>query len=122
MNIKGNFRSKGNEVEFNLPIIQFKEDTVYFFYTPALDLTGYGNSEEEAKASFEETLTQFLAYTTNKKTLSSELRKLGWKVSKHKVASPSLTQMLRDNQYLVEIFEEKAYTKFDQTYSIPAFA
>ena len=92
LGIKGNFHNRRSQIKFNLPIIKFQEEKVYFFYTPALDLTGYGKTEKEAKASFEETLSQFLDYTTNKKTLSAE------------------------------IFEEKAYTKFDHPISLPAIA
>jgi hypothetical protein len=120
--IQGNFKNLGNEVKFQLPIITFSEDGVFFFYTPALDLTGYGKTEEEAKSSFEETLGQFLDYTTHKKTLLSELKKLGWKVSKKTSRPPSLVEMINKNDYLAEIFEEKQYRKFHKTISLPAFA
>jgi hypothetical protein len=121
--IKGNFKNKTGGVDFNLPLITFKEDNVFFAYSPALDLSGYGNSEEKAKASFDETLTQFFDYTTNKKTFVKELEKLGWKVSKNKASSPpSLIDMVNRNQYLAEIFEEKQYSKSYKTINIPAFA
>ncbi len=122
LEIKGNFRNKRNKVNFNLPVIKFQEDNLYFFYSPALDLSGYGNTEEEAKISFNETLGQFFDYTTNKKTLVSELKKLGWKVKGKSLTVPSLTEMIITNSYLAEIFEEKAYTKFHQTISLPAVA
>jgi len=122
LNVKGKFRNRDRKIDFSMPVIKFQENDVFFFYTPALDLTGYGKTEEEARTSFEETLGQFLDYATHKKTLSSELKKLGWKVSKKGVKSPSLKDMLIENSYLAEIFEGKAYTKFDQRISIPAFA
>ncbi|MEJ7645558.1 MAG: hypothetical protein WKF87_13260 [Chryseolinea sp.] len=122
LNVQGNFRNKGSKVDFTLPVIKFKEDEVYFVYTPSLDLTGYGKSDEDAQTSFEETLAQFFDYTTNKKTLGSELKKLGWKVTKKALKSPSLSEMLLDNKYLADIFDEKSYSKFDKTVSIPAFA
>lgn len=122
LNISGDFKSKGSKVNFNLPVITFHEDGVFFFYTPALDLTGYGKTEEEAESSFEETLGQFLDYGTNKSTLFSELKKLGWKVSKKSVSKPpSLIDMINNNEYLAEIFEEKQYKKFHQTINLPAF-
>ena len=116
------FHNRRSQIKFNLPIIKFQEDKVYFFYTPALDLTGYGKTEKEAKASFEETLSQFLDYTTNKKTLSAQLKKLGWKVKKNSLVAPSLKDMIVENNYLAEIFEEKAYTKFDHLITLPAIA
>lgn len=120
LEIKGNFRNRRSKVEFNLPVIKFQEDNLHFYYTPALDLTGYGHSEEEAKNSFNETLGQFFDYTINKKTLTSELKKLGWKVRGKSITVPSLTEMILANSYLAEIFEEKTYTKFHQTISLPA--
>lgn len=80
LEVKGNFRNRESKIRFNLPVIMFREEDVYFYYTPALDLTGYGKTEEEAKNSFQETLGQFLDYTTHKKTLLSELKKLSWNV------------------------------------------
>ena len=67
LEIMGNFHNKKGKINFNLPVIKFQEEDVYFFYTPALDLTGYGKTEAEAKVSFQETLGQFLDYTTKKK-------------------------------------------------------
>jgi len=122
LNVRGKYRTKQKKVDFNLPVIKFEEDKVFFLYSPALDLTGYGKSEAEAQTSFEETLEQFLDYTINKKTLAAELKKLGWKISKTAMKSPSLTNMLMVNKYLAEIFEEKEYSKFDRTVSIPTFA
>jgi hypothetical protein len=121
MNIHGKFTNPGGGVKFNLPIITFQEDGIFFFYTPALDVTGYGHTEDEAKSSFEQTLEQFLDYTTKKKTLFAELKRLGWKVTKKSSTPPSLVEMLNDNNYLAEIFEEKQYRKFDQAISLPAF-
>jgi hypothetical protein len=122
LEIKGNFHNQKGKINFNLPVITFQENEVYFFYTPALDLTGYGKTEEEARTSFQETLGQFLDYTTNKKTLFEELKKLGWKVKKNSLVVPSLKDMIIENNYLAEIFEEKAYTKFHHTISLPAIA
>ena len=122
LSVHGDFSNPGAKVTFNLPIISFQEEGLFFFYTPALDLTGYGKTEDEAKSSFNETLAQFLNYATNKKTLFSELKKLDWKVSKKISKPPSLVDMLNDNDYLQKIFEEKQYRKFDQPFSLPAFA
>lgn len=121
--VKGNFKNDKAGVDFNLPMITFEENSVFFAYSPALDLTGYGNTEEEAKKSFDETLTQFFDYCTNKKTFFGELEKLGWKVSKTRAsAPPTLVDMINKNDYLADIFEQKQYKKVHQTVKIPAFA
>ena len=121
--VQGKFKNNKGGVEFNLPLLTFEEEGVYFYYSPALDLTGYGNNKIEAKASFDETLGQFFDYCTNKKTFFSELGKLGWKVSRKKAsAPPSLVDMINKNEYLAEIFEQKQYSKSHQTVKIPSFA
>ena len=122
LEIKGNFSNNRGKIDFNLPVIKFQEDDVFFYYTPALDLTGYGKTEQEAYDSFQQSLGQFLDYTTNKKTLFGQLKKLGWKVNKKSWVVPSLKDMIIENDYLAEIFEEKAYTKFNHTVSFPAIA
>jgi hypothetical protein len=122
LNIQGQFKNSGGEVEFNLPVISFREEGLFFFYTPVLDLTGYGKTEAEAQQSFNETLSQFFDYATNKKTLFSELEKLGWKTSnKKKPKAPSLIDMINSNEYLAGIFEEKEYQKSNQTVRVPSF-
>ena len=123
MRLTGDYKSsKGNKVKFKLTVITFQEDGVFFYYTPALDLTGYGKTVDEAKESFSITLEQFLTYSTNKNTLFNELKKLGWKVSKKSVSKPpSLIDMINKNDYLATIFEEKQYSKIDQTISLPIF-
>ena len=63
-----------------LSLVEFKEEDVTIIYSPALDLSGYGHSEVEAKNSFSEALQEFFRYTNNKKTLDKVLKKLGWSI------------------------------------------
>lgn len=119
----GNWDHGHNHVEVQLTLIQFEEDGKHIVYTPSLDLSGYGNTEEEATASYAETVNEFLRYTTNKNTLPKVLTKLGWDVKKkNKIKAPPLVQMINENEYLAEIFEEKQYKKINQTVKIPSFA
>lgn len=108
-------------MEVSLWLLTFVEENVIFIYSPALDLTGYGYTEKEAKRSFEETLTEFLKYTTNKKTLLAELKRLGWSIEKEKIKSqPTLVDMVNKNDYLKDIFEHKPYTKYLESVHLPA--
>ncbi len=57
----------GNEkfiVKVRLDIISFEEEGSRICYSPALDMSGYGVNEEDAKTSFEVALEEFLRYTT----------------------------------------------------------
>lgn len=111
-----------NQVDCRLTVITFEENGIHFYYAPALDLTGYGKSDEEAQKSFDVTLEQFVNYGLHKKTFFDELKKLGWSVKKSVSKPPSLVDMINKNKYLANIFEEKQYTKLDRNFPLPAFA
>jgi hypothetical protein len=89
-----------NVVKVGLTIILWKENDVYFQYSPELDLTGYGKSTTEAHTSFEQTLEDFINYTLNKNTLFDELERLGWTTNKKKkrLRAPEEDQLLEDNE------------------------
>lgn len=121
--VSGSFDHDNNHVDVQLSLIFFEEDGRYIVYSPSLDVSGYGNNEAEAKESFEETMDEFLRYTTNKNTLREVLKNLGWNIKKkNSIKSPALVQMINTNKYLAEIFEEKQYRKENKTIKMPAFA
>ena len=55
-----------------------KERDTYVIYSPALDLSAYGPSIEQAKKNFHDTVTIFLRETEKKGTLEELLLELGW--------------------------------------------
>ncbi|MBS1559814.1 MAG: hypothetical protein JST69_13925 [Bacteroidetes bacterium] len=126
LNFSGNFSNNQAKVSVTVGLFQFEEGGNTMIYSPAFDLTGYGKDILEAKQSFEETLDEFLDYTIKKKTFVKELNRLGWKlkqsdIKKKKIKSPELASLISKNDYLAEILNEKDFTKFDQTVSVPAF-
>lgn len=93
-------------LEVGLSIMIWEDDGgIHYCYSPALDITGYGKSEDDAKASFENTLEDFVSYTHNKKTIFEELERLGWTVNKKKKRAmpPSEAQLLEDNENYQEL-------------------
>jgi len=122
-NLKHYSQYKDNHqwINVKLSLIEFEEEGFYFVYSPALDLTGYGKTEEEAKNSYSIAMEEFLKYTSNKETIFKELERLGWSISKkRKVTAPSLSELLQSRSYLEEIFTEKTFRKTDETVAIPA--
>jgi hypothetical protein len=126
-----NLHFKGTIVEakrkhtFELALFSFQDDGSKIIYSPALDLSGYGKTEAEARESFAEALREFVHYTSNKRTIIKELRRLGWAVSastikKHKPAkAPELARMLQANEYLATIFETKNFKKYNESVALP---
>ncbi|HRO41329.1 MAG TPA: hypothetical protein PL009_00750 [Flavipsychrobacter sp.] len=91
------FHNTGENVACNLPLILFEEDNNTICYCPALDLSGYGSNEVEAQKSFEITLGEYFSYTINKKTLKTDLSRLGWQFKKNwkkKMVPPDISLSL----------------------------
>jgi hypothetical protein len=50
-------------IEVSLPVVLFKENNIHIAYCPAVNVYGYGESDSEAKKSFEISLSEFFRYT-----------------------------------------------------------
>lgn len=74
------------EYEFNLGVFIFRDDDTncYVAYCPSLELAGYADDEEGAKADFEFVFNEYLSYCDENGTLEEDLRRHGWEVkNKH---------------------------------------
>ena len=103
------------------------ENHVHLIYSPHLDLTGYGRSEEDAKRSFEIVLEDFIEYTLKKKTLGKVLSGLGWKVKGSakkpgKMIVPSIKTVIEKNKYVSDIFDKYPVNTFHREVGLPASA
>ncbi len=122
---KGKFSGRKGTVDIQLPIISFIDDNTHIFYCPALDLSGYGIDETEARISFNIVLEEYITYTINKGTLWIDLKKLGWIVSKSKykpAIPPNMSQLLKTNDEFSRIFNNYPFRKFNTEFTIPAYA
>ena len=71
-----------NQVTAKLLLLYFQdENKVHFIYSPHLDLSGYGNTVEKAKQSFEIAFEDLMDYTISKGTLVALLEELGWQIN-----------------------------------------
>jgi hypothetical protein len=114
--------TKGN-LKAHLDLYSFLEKNVYIIYCPALDLSGYGETEEDARKSFEEVFTSTMKYMVNKNTLHEDLRKHGWNVrgkKSHDLKSPKFEDMYRSNKDFKEIIDKKPYQRTYKDVMIPA--
>jgi predicted RNase H-like HicB family nuclease len=65
-------------ISYELPVTIFREGNAFVAYTPALDLSSAGNTEEEAKKMFAESVETFFEELIELGTLDSVLKDLGW--------------------------------------------
>lgn len=119
---KGTFTKGNQKIDITLPFVSFKEDNIYIYYCPALDLTGYGETEEDAEKSIKIVLGEFFDYSLTKKTLHSELERLGWILkSKKKFIPPDILSVANTNESFKEIVNHKDYRTHRVNIPIPAF-
>lgn len=123
-NLKGEKKFGNKSIKVNLQVLFFEEDNIYYAYMPSFDLTGYGNTEKEAKESLTVVLDEFLRYTLNKNTLFLEMQRLGWKIKSKKkpMYAPQMSDLINTNDQLKEIVNSKQYTTSNYQVNLPAFA
>ena len=78
LNVESRFSNEKGSFSVKVAVISFKEDDAQIIYCPALDLSGSGNTESQAKDSFATAVKEYLDYTTHKGTIWTDLKKLGW--------------------------------------------
>jgi len=124
---EGKYQNKSGGVKVKLLLFHFEdENKVHFIYSPHLDLTGYGNTFEESRKSFAIVFEDFVDYTLKKKTLGLVLTGLGWELKGSalrpiKVIAPSITSVIKDNEYVSEIFDKYPVNTYHQEVGLPAF-
>lgn len=107
---------EGVKMSLGVTVLIWDEDGMHYAMSPSLDITGYGKSEADAKASFEVMLQEFVTYTHRKKTIFQELERLGWAVNRKRkrVVAPDMLDMIKENEELKDVIN-KDYRKYERT-------
>ncbi|MBR9854090.1 MAG: hypothetical protein GYB37_05850 [Algicola sp.] len=125
---EGDYSNKSGNVKVKLFLVHFiDEGGIHFIYSPHLDLSGYGNTEADAKESFKIVFEDFVDYTLKKKTIGKVLKSLGWKLKgtmkrPKNIVAPSITSIIGKNDYVSEIFDKYPVNTFHQEVGIPTYA
>ena len=120
----GKFDHQDKTVKVNLGMYIFKEDKSFIVYCPALDLSAYGDTEEQAKKAFEDVIKSTLKYMLTKKTLKDDLINHGWEIkslNQKKIKAPSIDTLLNKNESFRDILDKKEYSKYQKNIDIPEF-
>ena len=62
LSFKGEFKDGATKIIIKVGVYLFREDNVFIAYCPALDMSGYGENENEAKKSFEQSMGIYVEY------------------------------------------------------------
>lgn len=112
----------GGKINAGLELYIFTEDNMYILYCPALDLSSYGRTEQEAKDEFLQSFQIYINYCMSKNTLAKDLQKHGWKVRssrQKRMKSPSTKEMIDKNATLRDIIYNKEYKKVSECIKLP---
>ncbi len=122
--ITGDWKDDAGTVTVNLPVMYFEEKGVQIAYIPVLDLSGYGNTENEASVSLLVAIDDYFSYTIHKKTLIEDLKAHGWTVRKKTkpYIAPELTDLINKNEYLHDIVNTRSYKTDRMDVNMPQFA
>lgn len=91
-------------IEAQLDVIFYVEDGVAYAYAPALELLGYGDSQEEAKASFEIVLEDFFEFGLKRGTLQEDLLQHHWVLKTDEYSLPKAWTLFDKDKQLQEIY------------------
>lgn len=108
----------GATVKVKVSVFFYKEDDIHYAYCPALDILGYGNTDEEAKHSFEVMIDEILKDAIKEGTIFALLESCGWKAA----VPPKTSEMIPRVKELADIVDNRAYKSVSTEIIIPAFA
>lgn len=117
---KINFKGT-REITAHLDIYSFWEGTNLILYCPALDMSAYGENEEDAKHNFETVYSEYIDYCMSKKTLVADLKNHGWNIKSLKqkrIKSPSFEELM-NNETLFDILKSKQYKRVMASVEMP---
>ncbi len=115
--------NRNGNLSVTLDVYVFMDGDSYIAYSPALDLSGYGDSEDAAKESFSIVMDEYIAYGVSRRTLVKDLRAHGWRVKslkQRKMSAPSFDTLLRSNNTFKDILENKEYRKVAEPFPVIA--
>ncbi len=106
---------QGTGISVSIPVVLYEEDNIHYAYCAALDILGYGNTEEEARKSFEIIIEETLRYAVSHGTLDALLKGNGW----HKNQPPRTSDLIAHNSELADIINNKPYRSIMTDITIP---
>lgn len=110
---------KDGKIEAGLNLFRYDDNGCRVVYSPALEIMGYGRTDEEADADFDFCVREFFHSTTNNGTFEREMSRLGWirKKTDETLTSPSLLDILPRNEVFRDIFNNFDFRKDNRSLS-----
>lgn len=112
-----NLTRKGNTITAAVEIAVFMEDRIWVAYCPALEVSSYGDTKEEAQKALEEAMEIFFEETIERGTLEKVLLQLGWQLRQKPRALylPPQIDLKRAAKFAVK----KGFSHYNERLNIP---
>lgn len=109
---------KSGQYIVDLNVITFQGENQIVAYSPALEISSYGDTKQDAEDALGENIKIFIDYAVNKNSLIEDLLNLGWTIKKrpHFLFIPPAYKV---EDVIVDIATDK-YELFERQISIPA--
>ncbi|MEM9985130.1 MAG: hypothetical protein AAF804_08545 [Bacteroidota bacterium] len=111
-----------HQFSLRLDVIIFREGEQVIAFAPALDISGYADTEGEALTSLNAALEEFLTFGVENDTLIDELERLGWTKEADKPHPPQLSHLISTQDYVSEIIDQKEFSRTGTRVNIPVVA
>lgn len=110
-NFKAIVSKSGASLFASLDVVFFRENETTIAYCPALDLSAYGDNQKDARKEFAQSFYEYSSYCIDNATLDKDLLAHGWTIKDGKLKEPSMDYMIRKNETLRDIVNNKNYRK-----------
>ncbi|MCG8322770.1 MAG: hypothetical protein MI921_24930 [Cytophagales bacterium] len=109
---------KSGQYIVDVNVITFQGENEIVAYSPALQISSYGETKQDAEHALGENIAIFMDYATSKNTLIEDLLNLGWTIKKKPdflfIPPPYSTEDI-----VVDIATD-TYEMFEHHFAIPA--
>lgn len=116
-NPKNYIRIANGHVDARLDVLFYSENGIYYAFAPAIDLVGYGLTQEEARASFGTVFQEYIKFGVENKTLDRDLQRHGWQSQGRRFASPGFVVVLQNNKQLQKVVTTRDYAKASENFA-----
>lgn len=86
------FSDMKHSISYSLPVTIFRQGDSFVAYSPVLDLSSAGKTEDDAKRMFLEAVGIFFEELSESGTLDSVLKDLGWTKTDNRLEPPKLAE------------------------------
>jgi len=107
--------------EMKVGVIIFEDEDCIFAYCPSLNLIGCGDTEQEAKESFNIVFEEYINYTIENNTLIEDLKDHGWKItgSNKRLVQPDMFELMQKDKDFINKLNKCDFKKQNIPLLIP---